>query len=31
VPISGLVRSVSSDGGIVQELLEFGTNAHKSF
>lgn len=31
VPINGMVKSVSSDGGTVQELLAFGTDAKRSF
>jgi hypothetical protein len=31
VPINGMVKSVSTDGSTMQELLEFGTNATRSF
>ncbi len=31
VPLSGIVRSVMKDNGVVTELLEFGTNARSTF
>lgn len=31
VPINGMVKSVATDGSTVQELIEFGSNAKRSF